>query len=95
MRQAWLDRTTGFGRGRQRPGGRNPVARRTQESLDLSPWQVPSPLNGDFWILADSREKKVLSETRLDSALSASPIAANGVVSVATMRNLCALQKSL
>jgi hypothetical protein len=94
VRQAWFDRTTGFGRGRQCPAGRNPVARRTQESLDLCPWQVPSPLNGDFWIPAASREKRVLSETRLDSAISASPIAANRVVYVATMRNLYALQKS-
>jgi outer membrane protein assembly factor BamB len=48
----------------------------------------------DFWILAAGREKKVLSETRLDSPISASPIAANGVVYVATMRNLYALQAS-
>jgi outer membrane protein assembly factor BamB len=48
----------------------------------------------DFWILAASREKRVLSEIRLDSDISASPIAANGVVYVATMRKLYALQKS-
>jgi hypothetical protein len=51
-------------------------------------------LKGDLWILADSRVKKILSETRLDRAISASPIAVNGVVYVATTRNLCALQKS-
>lgn len=48
----------------------------------------------DFWIMAAGREKKVLSETRLDSPISASPVAANGVIYVATMRNLYALEES-
>ncbi|MCL5282770.1 MAG: PQQ-binding-like beta-propeller repeat protein [Planctomycetes bacterium] len=48
---------------------------------------------GDFWILAAGREKKVLSTLRLDSAVSSTAIAANGVVYVATMTKLYALQK--
>jgi len=46
---------------------------------------------GDFWILAAGREKKVLSTLRLDSAISSTAIAANGVVYVATMTKLYAL----
>jgi outer membrane protein assembly factor BamB len=48
---------------------------------------------GDFWILAAGREKKVLSTLRLDSGISSTAIAANGVVYVATMTKLYALQK--
>jgi outer membrane protein assembly factor BamB len=48
---------------------------------------------GDFWILAAGREKKVLSTLRLDSGISSTAIAANGVVYVATMTRLYALQK--
>ncbi len=48
---------------------------------------------GDFWVLAAGREKKVLSTLRLDSAISSTAIAANGVVYVATMTKLYALQK--
>ncbi len=47
----------------------------------------------DFWILAAGREKKVLSTVQMDSAVSATPTAANGVVYVATMRKLYALKK--
>ena len=46
----------------------------------------------DFWILAAGREKKVLSTIELDSPISSTPIAANGVVYVATMTKLYALQ---
>ncbi len=48
---------------------------------------------GDFWILAAGREKKILSTLRLDSGISSTTIAANGVVYVATMTKLYALQK--
>jgi outer membrane protein assembly factor BamB len=47
----------------------------------------------DFWILAAGREKKVLSTVGLDSPTSSTPIAANGVLYVATMTKLYALQK--
>ncbi len=48
----------------------------------------------DFWILAAGREKKVLSTVQMDSAVSTTSTAANGVVYVATMRKLYALKKS-
>ena len=48
----------------------------------------------DFWILAAGREKKVLSTIQLDSAIAATPVAANGVLYVTTMKNLYALSKS-
>ena len=48
----------------------------------------------DFWILAAGREKKVISTITLDSPIAGSPIAANGVLYVTTMRKLYALQKS-
>ncbi len=48
---------------------------------------------GDFWILAAGREKKVLCSLQLDSNISSTAIAANGVVYVATMKKLYALQK--
>jgi outer membrane protein assembly factor BamB len=47
----------------------------------------------DFWILAAGREKKVLCTVDLDSPTSSTPIAANGVLYVATMTKLYALQK--
>ncbi|OHB68613.1 MAG: pyrrolo-quinoline quinone [Planctomycetes bacterium RBG_13_62_9] len=48
----------------------------------------------DFWILAAGREKKVLCSLDLDSPIAGTPIAANGVLYVNTMRNLYALQKT-
>ncbi len=47
----------------------------------------------DFWILAAGREKKVLCTVVLDSPISSTAIAANGVIYVATMTKLYALQK--
>ncbi len=48
---------------------------------------------GDFWVLAASKEKKVISETKLDSATAATPTAANGVLYVTSMNKLYAVQK--
>jgi hypothetical protein len=45
---------------------------------------------GDFWALAASREKEVLGSVELGSAVVATPVAANGVLYVATMRRLYA-----
>jgi outer membrane protein assembly factor BamB len=45
----------------------------------------------DFLVLAAQKEKRVLSKTRLDTAIAATVTAANGVVYVATMRKLYAL----
>jgi len=48
---------------------------------------------GDFWILAASREKRIISKIELDSDTAGTPVAANGVLYVTTMRKLYALQK--
>jgi outer membrane protein assembly factor BamB len=47
----------------------------------------------DFWVLAEGREKRVIGSVRLDSAMSATPVAANGVLYVVTMRKLYAVRK--
>jgi outer membrane protein assembly factor BamB/pimeloyl-ACP methyl ester carboxylesterase len=48
--------------------------------------------NGEVWILATSREKQVLGCIDMDSPIHGSPVAANGVLYVATMKNLYALK---
>jgi outer membrane protein assembly factor BamB len=47
---------------------------------------------GDFWILKASPEKQVLSSIEFGSPISATPTAANGVLYVATMNRLYAIQ---
>jgi len=47
---------------------------------------------GDFWILAAAPEKKALTTVQLDSPISGSAVAANGVLYVATMKRLYALK---
>ncbi len=47
----------------------------------------------EFVILAAAKEKKVIHTTRLDSAIAGTATAANGVLYVASMRKLYALQK--
>jgi len=49
---------------------------------------------GDFWVLAASRNKRVISSIDLDSPMHSTPVAANGVLYVATMKNLYAAKKS-
>ncbi len=49
---------------------------------------------GDFWVLAASREKRIISMVELDSAIAGTPVAANGVLYVTTMKRLYALQRS-
>jgi outer membrane protein assembly factor BamB len=46
--------------------------------------------SGDLWTFAASREFKILARTKLDSPISTSPIAANGVLYVMTQRWLYA-----
>jgi outer membrane protein assembly factor BamB len=48
---------------------------------------------GDFKILAAGREKRVLCEVDLGSPISGTAVAANGVVYVATMKEIWALWK--
>jgi len=45
-----------------------------------------------FYILKASREKHILAELELDSQVSATAVAANGVLYVTTRRNLYAIQ---
>lgn len=47
---------------------------------------------GDFWTFALSREKKVLQRVELGAPISATPVAANGVLYVGTMTQLFALK---
>jgi outer membrane protein assembly factor BamB len=49
---------------------------------------------GRFWIMAASKEKKVISEVQLDSPIHATAVAANGVLYVATMENLYAVRNA-
>ena len=49
---------------------------------------------GDFWVLAASRNKRVISSIELDSSTTSTPIAANGVLYVATLKKLYALKRS-
>jgi len=49
---------------------------------------------GDFWVLAASKKKRVISSIELDSPMHGSPIAANGVLYIATMKKLYAVKKS-
>ena len=48
---------------------------------------------GEFLILAADKEKKVLATVRLDSGISGTPVAANGVIYVATQSKLYAIAK--
>ena len=49
---------------------------------------------GDFWVFAESREKKVLSKVELRAPMSASAVAANGTVYVSTGTHLYATKVS-
>ena len=46
---------------------------------------------GDFWVFAAAREKKILSSIELHTPISATPVAANGVLYLATMTHLYAV----
>jgi len=45
----------------------------------------------DFWVLAASRDKRIISSIELDSPIVSSPTAANGVLYIATMKKLYAV----
>lgn len=47
--------------------------------------------NGNFWVLAANREKQVLHSAKFNEPIHASPVAANGVLYLATMSRLYAL----
>lgn len=46
---------------------------------------------GDFWILAHGRQKQVIHQLDLDAPISATPVAANRTLYVATMKTLYAI----
>jgi outer membrane protein assembly factor BamB len=48
---------------------------------------------GDFAILAAGREKRVLAETQFDGSIASTPVAANGVLYVATLKRLYAIDQ--
>ena len=48
--------------------------------------------SGNFYVFAASKEKKVLAELELGNPLSATTTAANGVLYIATMTDLFAVQ---
>ncbi|RYD60631.1 MAG: pyrrolo-quinoline quinone [Verrucomicrobiaceae bacterium] len=47
---------------------------------------------GDFWVFEASKEKKILGNIELKRPISATPVAANGVLYIATMKELIAVQ---
>jgi len=49
--------------------------------------------SGSFYVFAASKEKKILSTAELGDPISATATAANGVLYVATMKHLYAVQK--
>jgi outer membrane protein assembly factor BamB len=49
---------------------------------------------GNFWVFAADRNKKVISSIKLDSPIHGSPVAANGVLYIATMKKLYAVKQS-
>lgn len=48
---------------------------------------------GNFWVFAADRNKKIISSIKLDSPIHGSPVVANGVLYIATMKKLYALEK--
>ena len=49
---------------------------------------------GNFWIMAADKNKKIISSIKLDSPIHGSPVAANGVLYIATMKKLYAVKVS-
>ncbi len=49
---------------------------------------------GNFWVLAAERDKEIISSIKLDSPIHGSPVAANGVLYIASMKKLYAVETS-
>ncbi len=47
---------------------------------------------GNFWVFTAGRDKKIISSIKLDSPIHGSPVAANGVLYIATMKKLYAVK---
>ena len=48
---------------------------------------------GDYWVFAAGREKQMISHVKLSAPVSATAVAANGVLYIGTMKELFALEK--
>jgi len=77
---------------RRGTAGTGAKARRGAEvhRCDQDPGSLPEQTDG----LAASRNKRVISSIELDSPMHSTPVAANGVLYVATMKKLYAVKKS-
>ncbi|MBP8261784.1 MAG: PQQ-binding-like beta-propeller repeat protein, partial [Verrucomicrobia bacterium] len=71
--------------------------------LDAEVWASPlvadgkvyfASRRGTVWCFADSPEMTILSQVKLGEPIHASPIAANGVLYLATMTRLYAIQEA-
>ena len=51
-------------------------------------------MGGDFWVLAAEKEERVLASIKFRSRIGSTPVAANGVLYVATLRRLYALEQA-
>ena len=49
-------------------------------------------MRGDFWIFAAEKDKRILASVRFDDPIASTPVAANGVLYVATLKQLYALK---
>ena len=49
---------------------------------------------GNFWVFAAEKDKKIISSIKLDSPIHGSPVAGNGVLYIATMKKLYAVEQS-
>ncbi len=49
---------------------------------------------GNFWVLAASKNKNIISSIKLDSPIHGSPVVANGVLYITTMKKLYAVKKN-
>ena len=50
---------------------------------------------GELFIFRAGKEKKLLAEMQLNSPISSSPVAANGVIYIATMTHLYAVHQAV
>ncbi len=49
---------------------------------------------GDFWVLEASKKKRVLASAQFNDPISSTPVAANGVLYVSTMKRLYAIEQN-